>query len=60
MNATTPPDWNIMQYRSGHNDLGNCESHEQFRELLMLCLWPGYLANPRAAFSENPVSIIAE
>ena len=33
-----PPHWNIVQYRSGENDLGNCESYEQFRRRLMVCL----------------------
>jgi len=33
-----PPYWNIVQYRSGASDLSNCESYEQFREVLMLCL----------------------
>ena len=33
-----PPYWNIVQYRSGSNDLSNCESYEQFRRMLMVCL----------------------
>jgi len=33
-----PPYWNIVQYRSGQNDLSNCESYERFREMLTLCL----------------------
>jgi hypothetical protein len=33
-----PPYWNIVQYRSGSNDLSDCESYERFRELLMVCL----------------------
>jgi hypothetical protein len=33
-----PPYWNIVQYHSGSGDLSNCESYEQFRELLMVCL----------------------
>jgi len=33
-----PPYWNIVQYRSGASDLSSCESYEQFRVLLMVCL----------------------
>ena len=33
-----PPYWNIVQYRNGANDLSNCESYEQFRRMLMVCL----------------------
>jgi hypothetical protein len=33
-----PPYWNIIEYRSGPNDLSECESYERFRELLMVCL----------------------
>ena len=33
-----PPYWNIVQYRSGANDLSSCESYERFRELLTVCL----------------------
>jgi len=33
-----PPYWNIVQYRGGSSDLSNCESYEQFREMLMVCL----------------------
>jgi len=33
-----PPYWNIVQYRSGQNDLSNFESYERFREMLMVCL----------------------
>jgi len=33
-----PPYWNIIQYGSNSGDLSNCESHERFRELLMVCL----------------------
>jgi hypothetical protein len=33
-----PPYWNIVQYRSGAGDLSDCQSYEQFRELLMVCL----------------------
>ena len=34
-----PPYWNIIRYSNGNQtDLSNCESHEQFRKLLMVCL----------------------
>jgi len=33
-----PPYWNIVQYRSGASDLSDCESYQQFREMLMVCL----------------------
>jgi hypothetical protein len=34
-----PPYWNIIRYSySNPNDLSNCESYEQFRRLLMVCL----------------------
>lgn len=33
-----PPYWNIIQYSNRPSDLSNCESYEQFSELLMLCL----------------------
>jgi hypothetical protein len=34
-----PPYWNIIRYSSGNpDDLSNCESYEQFRRLLMVCL----------------------
>lgn len=39
-----PPYWNIVQYRSGPGDLSNCESYEQFREMLMACLRRCYAA----------------
>jgi hypothetical protein len=39
-----PPYWNIVQYRSGSNDLSNCESYERFREMLMVCLKRCYQA----------------
>ena len=39
-----PPYWNIVQYRSGPPDLSNCESYEQFREMLMVCLQRCYHA----------------
>ena len=33
-----PPYWNIVQYRNGVGDLSDCETYEEFRELLMVCL----------------------
>jgi hypothetical protein len=33
-----PPYWNIIRYSDDPSDLSACESYEQFRELLMLCL----------------------
>ena len=39
-----PPYWDIVQYGSGPNDLSNCESYEQYREMLMLCLKRCYAA----------------
>ena len=33
-----PPYWNIVAYQSGSNDLSNCASYEQFRQMLMVCL----------------------
>lgn len=33
-----PRYWNIVQYRSGVNDLSNCESYGEFRKLLTICL----------------------
>ena len=39
-----PPYWNIVAYGSGENDLSNCGSYEQFREMLMVCLKRCYQA----------------
>jgi hypothetical protein len=34
-----PPYWNIIRYsENSSNDLSNCQSYEQFRRLLMICL----------------------
>ncbi|MFC1678086.1 hypothetical protein ACFL3G_13635 [Planctomycetota bacterium] len=33
-----PPYWNIIRYSNGAGDLSNCESYEEFRKLLMICL----------------------
>jgi hypothetical protein len=34
-----PPYWNIIRYRDNNpNDLSNCESYEELRKLLMVCL----------------------
>ena len=33
-----PPYWNIVEYRSGAGDLSGCDSYEEFRRLLVLCL----------------------
>ena len=33
-----PPYWNIIRYSNRQGDLSNCESYEEFRELLIVCL----------------------
>ena len=33
-----PPYWNIIRYSETRDDLSNCETYEQFRHLLMVCL----------------------
>ena len=33
-----PPYWNIIRYSNAAGDLSDCESYEQFRKLLMICL----------------------
>ena len=32
------PYWNIIRYDSGPGDLSSCESYEEFRKLLFVCL----------------------
>ena len=38
------PYWNIIRYSERQSDLSNCETYEQFRELLMVCLKRCYIA----------------
>ena len=33
-----PPYWNIVRYTGRHGDLSNCESYQQFQQMLMTCL----------------------
>jgi hypothetical protein len=39
-----PPYWNIIQYSNRPGDLSNCESYEEFREFLTVCLERCYKA----------------
>jgi hypothetical protein len=39
-----PPYWNIIQYSNSPSDLSNCQSYEEFHELLMVCLERCYAA----------------
>jgi len=39
-----PPYWNIIRYSDRQNDMSNCETYVQFRELLMVCLKRCYKA----------------
>ena len=39
-----PPYWNIVRYSEQPGDLSNCETYEQFRDLLLVCLTRCYKA----------------